>query len=158
MFLKTDSGLFDFFAQEQVAACCLDACNVPGLSGIPPIEHDKVWATGPHTMLSCTRLLSAVRAVWSALSTQCTVNLEHSNALSTQCTRSNGHSALSASGRWVLSLPLNGATSTMLRQSSTVRCANFQALPGGLARPRRRPSASSASRTQQTRRIRKVIG
>ena len=28
--------------------------------------------------------------------TQCTVNLEHSNALSTQCTRSNGHSALSA--------------------------------------------------------------
>ena len=51
---------------------------------------------GPHTMLCCTRHLSAVRAVWSALSTQCTVNLEHSNALSTQCTRSNGHSALSA--------------------------------------------------------------
>ena len=47
-------------------------------------------------MLCCTRHLSAVRAVWSALSTQCTVNLEHSNALSTQCTRSNGHSALSA--------------------------------------------------------------
>ena len=36
-------------------------------------------------MLCCTRHLSAVRAVWSALSTQCTVNLEHSNALSTQC-------------------------------------------------------------------------
>jgi len=43
-----------------------------------------------------TRHLSAVRALWSALSTQCTVNLEHSNALSTQCTRNNGHSALSA--------------------------------------------------------------
>jgi len=27
-----------------VAACCLDARNVPGLPGIPPIEHDKVWA------------------------------------------------------------------------------------------------------------------
>ena len=53
------------------------------------------WEPGPHTMLR-TRHLSAVRAVWSALNTQCTVNLEHSNALSTQCTRSNGHSALSA--------------------------------------------------------------
>jgi len=53
-------------------------------------------APGPHTMLCCTRHLSAVRAVWSALRTQYTVNLEHSNALSTQCTRSNGHSALSA--------------------------------------------------------------
>ena len=47
-------------------------------------------------MLGCTRHLSAVCAVWSALTTQFTVNLEHSNALSTQCTRSNGHSALSA--------------------------------------------------------------
>jgi len=26
-----------------VATCCLDARNVPGLPGIPPIEHDKVW-------------------------------------------------------------------------------------------------------------------
>ena len=47
-------------------------------------------------MLCCTWHLNAQCAVWSALSTQCTVNLEHSNALSTQCTRSNGHSALSA--------------------------------------------------------------
>jgi len=31
------------FWQEQVAACCLDARNVPGLPGIPPIEHDKAW-------------------------------------------------------------------------------------------------------------------
>jgi len=52
---------------------------------------------GPHTMLCCTWHLNAQCAVWSTLSTQCTVNLEHSNALSTQCTRSNGHSALSAS-------------------------------------------------------------
>ena len=44
LFLKTVSGLFDFLAQEQVAACCLDARNVPGLPGIPPIEHDKAWA------------------------------------------------------------------------------------------------------------------
>jgi len=47
-------------------------------------------------MLCCTWHLNAQCAVWSALSTQCTVNLEHSNALSTQCTRSNGHSTLSA--------------------------------------------------------------
>jgi len=52
--------------------------------------------SGPHTMLCCTWHLNAQCAVWSALSTQRTVNLEHSNALSTQCTRSNGHSALSA--------------------------------------------------------------
>ena len=39
----------------------------------------RLWA-GSHTMLYCTRHLSAMRAVWSALSTQCTVNLEHSNA------------------------------------------------------------------------------
>jgi len=39
--------IFDFFPllfwQEQVAACCLDACNVVSLPGIPPIEHDKTW-------------------------------------------------------------------------------------------------------------------
>jgi len=52
--------------------------------------------SGPHTMLCCTWHLNAQCAVWSALSTQCTVNLEHSNALSIQCTRSNGHSALRA--------------------------------------------------------------
>jgi len=51
---------------------------------------------GPHTMLCCTWHLNAQCAVWSAISTQCTANLEHSNALSTQCTRSNGHSALGA--------------------------------------------------------------
>jgi len=38
---------FDFFPslflQEQVAACCLDARNVPCLPGIPPIEHGKAW-------------------------------------------------------------------------------------------------------------------
>jgi len=58
--------------------------------------HARVWTPGPHTMQMRTRHLSAVRAVWSVLNTQCTVNLEHSHALSTQCTRSNGHSALSA--------------------------------------------------------------
>jgi len=33
------------FLQEQVAACCVDGRNVPGLHGtrIPPIEHDKAW-------------------------------------------------------------------------------------------------------------------
>jgi len=34
---------FSPFLQEQVTACFLDACNVSSLSGIPPIEHDKVW-------------------------------------------------------------------------------------------------------------------
>ena len=29
--------------QEQVAACCLDARNVPGLPGSFPIKHDKAW-------------------------------------------------------------------------------------------------------------------
>jgi len=47
-------------------------------------------------MLCCTWHLNAQCAVWSAVNTQYTVNLEHSNALSTQCTRSNGNSALSA--------------------------------------------------------------
>jgi len=72
-----------------------------------------------------TRHLSAVRAVWSALSTQCTVNLEHSNALSTQCTRSNGHSALSATH-------LTG-TECSVRASCVVPCAR---------EPRRPPWAS----------------
>jgi len=54
------------------------------------------YTSGPRTMLCCTWHLNAQCAVWSALSTQCTIILEHSNALSTQCTRSNGHPALSA--------------------------------------------------------------
>ena len=62
-----------------------------------------------------TRHLSDVRAVWSALSTQCTVNLEHSNTLSTQCTRRNGHSALSATH-------LIG-TECSMRASCVVPCA-----------------------------------
>ena len=51
---------------------------------------------GPHTMFSCTWYLNAQCAVWSALSTQHTVNFEYSNVLSTQCTRRNRHSPLSA--------------------------------------------------------------
>ena len=47
-------------------------------------------------MLCCTWHLNTQCTVWSVLSTQCTINFEHSNALSTQCTRSNAHSALSA--------------------------------------------------------------
>ena len=38
----------------------------------------KMWPTklpGPHTMQCCTRHFGAVRPVWSAFSTQCTVNL-----------------------------------------------------------------------------------
>ena len=66
----------------------------------------KMWVSGPHTMLCCTWHLNAQCAVWSALSTQCTVNLEHSNALSTQCTRSNGHSALSATHLLGTKLPV----------------------------------------------------
>ena len=76
-------------------------------------------------MLCCTQHLSAECAVWSALSTQCTVNLEHSNALSTQCTRSNGHSALSATH-------LTG-TECSVRASCVVPCAR---------EPRRPPWAS----------------
>ena len=82
---------------------------------------------GPHTMLCCTRHLSAVRAVWSALSTQCTVNLEHSNTLNTQCTRSNGHSTLSVTH-------LTG-TECSVRASCVVPCA----------REPRRPPWSSLS-------------
>ena len=55
-----------------------------------------IYLSGAHTMLCCTWHLNAQCAVWSTLSTQYIVNLEHSNALSTQCTRSNGHSALCA--------------------------------------------------------------
>jgi len=45
--------------------------------------------------LCCTWHWNAQCAVWSALSTQCTVNLEHSNALSTQCTVHSKQWALS---------------------------------------------------------------
>ena len=65
-----------------------------GLKGIG--VSGSGYTAGPHTMLCCTWHLNAQYTVWSALSTQYTVNLEDSNALSTQCTRSNGHSALSA--------------------------------------------------------------
>jgi len=36
--------VYPAWADEQVATCCLDARNVPGLLGIPPIEHEKAWA------------------------------------------------------------------------------------------------------------------
>ena len=53
----------------------------------------------------------------------------------------------------MLSQPLNAARSTRRRQSSTPRCANFQGLPGGRAKQKKRPSDSFAARTQQTSRI-----
>jgi len=73
----------------------MNSDTVDVLKGILP-EGLGVEVPGLNTMLCCTWHLNAQCAVWSALSTQCTVNLEHSNALSTQCTRSNWHSALSA--------------------------------------------------------------
>jgi len=63
LFLKTDSGLFNFFAQEQVAACCLDARNLPSLPGIPPIEHDKAWAIVEEL---CVKVIDEVRGVEDA--------------------------------------------------------------------------------------------
>ena len=83
--------------------------------------------SGPHTMFCCTRHLSAVRAVWSTLNTQYTVNLEYSNALNTQCTRSNGHSVLSPTH-------LTG-TESSVRASCVFPCA----------RESRRPPWSSLS-------------
>jgi len=47
-----------FFAQDEVAACCLDARNVPGLPGIPPIEHDKAWAIVEEL---CVKVIDEVR-------------------------------------------------------------------------------------------------
>ena len=95
-----------------------------------PEDVLDVWAqhlclAGPHTMLCCTWHLNAQCAVWSALSTQCTVNLEHSNALSPQCTRSNGHSALSATHLLGTKVPV--------RKLCVVSCAR---------EPRRPPWAS----------------
>jgi len=52
-----------FFAQEQVAACCLDARNVPGLTGIPRIEHDKAWAIVEEL---CVKVINEVRGVKDA--------------------------------------------------------------------------------------------
>jgi len=95
------------------------------LQTVRKLSTIKCQGAGPHTMLCCTRHLSAVRAVWSALSTQCAINLEQSNALSTQCTRSNGHSALSATH-------LTG-TECSVRASCVVPCAR---------EPRRPPWAS----------------
>ena len=39
------------------------------------IQVIESWVPGPHTMQCCTRHFGAVRPVWSAFSTQCTVNL-----------------------------------------------------------------------------------
>ena len=59
--------IFDFFPllfwQEQVAACCLDACNVVSLPGIPPIEHDKVWVIVEEL---CVKLIDEVKGAEDA--------------------------------------------------------------------------------------------
>jgi hypothetical protein len=46
-----------------VAACCLDARNVPGLPGIPPIEHDKAWAIVEEL---CVKVIDEVRGAEDA--------------------------------------------------------------------------------------------
>jgi len=48
-----------FFAQEYVAACCLDARDEPGLPGIPPIEHDIVEEL-------CVKVINEVRGAEDA--------------------------------------------------------------------------------------------
>jgi len=50
-------------AEEQVAACCLDAHNAPGLPGIPPIEHDKAWAIVEEL---CVKVINEVRGAKDA--------------------------------------------------------------------------------------------
>jgi len=50
-------------AQAQVAACCLDARNVPSLPGIPPIEHDKVWSIVEEL---CVKVIDQVRGAEDA--------------------------------------------------------------------------------------------
>jgi len=54
-----------FFAQEHVAAaaCCLDARDVPGLPGIPPIEHDKAWVIVEEL---CVEVINEVRGAEDA--------------------------------------------------------------------------------------------
>jgi len=46
-----------------VAACCLDAHNVPGLPGIPPIEHDKAWVIVEEL---CVKVINEVRGAEDA--------------------------------------------------------------------------------------------
>jgi len=52
-----------FLVEEQVAACCLDARNVPGLPWIPPIEHDKDWAIVEEL---CVKVINEVRGAEDA--------------------------------------------------------------------------------------------
>ena len=46
-----------------MAACSLDARNVPGLPGIPPIEHDKAWAIVEEL---CVKVIDEVRGAEDA--------------------------------------------------------------------------------------------
>jgi len=46
-----------------VAACCLDARNVPGLLGIPPIEHDKALVIVEEL---CVKVINEVRGAEDA--------------------------------------------------------------------------------------------
>jgi len=46
-----------------VAACCLDARNVPSLPGIPPIEHGKAWAIVEEL---CVKVINEVRGAEDA--------------------------------------------------------------------------------------------
>ena len=67
--------------------CCVTACVAPPggvgkstlalkfAAGQAERGGERLWLAGPHTMQCCTRHFGAVRPVWSAFSTQCTVNL-----------------------------------------------------------------------------------
>jgi len=46
-----------------VAACYLDARNVPGLPGIPPIKHDKTWVIVEEL---CVKVINEVRGAEDA--------------------------------------------------------------------------------------------
>ena len=46
-----------------MAACYLDARNVPGLPGIPPIEHDKTWVIMEEL---CVKVIDEVKGVEDA--------------------------------------------------------------------------------------------
>ena len=46
-----------------MAACCLDTRNVPGLPGIPPIEHDKAWTIVEEL---CVKVINEVRGAEDA--------------------------------------------------------------------------------------------
>ena len=52
-----------FFAHEQVDASGLDARNVPGLPGIPPIEHDQAWVIVEEL---CVKVINEVRGAEDA--------------------------------------------------------------------------------------------